>query len=195
MSSASPTQLGRWRRWMIGVAIVVLGIGALGPPYGLRRDRDSFMCAGCFSKRHEYQWKVGEWNRSSLSVSAKRAVMDESLIYRLFTSKPHVHDWQFVQGSPYYWFGSRWGGCAIGGNIHENDLAMILDHGDDGCAEFLIEKASSKQLSTNQIYQALVSPARWSGETNSPTESQSLAERLAADYFAQLKIGTVGDNH
>jgi hypothetical protein len=34
----------------------------------------------------------------------------------------HRHTWKFAQGSPYYFFGTTWAGCAIGGGRYVNNL-------------------------------------------------------------------------
>lgn len=186
MSGSSPSPRRRWRRLAIGFAIGFVLLAALAPPYGLRRDRDTYQCHTCLSKRHEFQWKVGEWSSPSLPLSPKHTVIEESKTYRRFTPQPHVHEWQYYQGSPYYWFGTTWGGCALGTRRHLNSLASSLEKSFGEIDDFLDSKLAAGQLTTNQLYAALVSPVVWPGATNTLSASQELAERLDKEFFDQL---------
>ena len=145
-----PAQSGRrhWRRWIAIALGAFVVLAAIAPPYGLRRDRDSYQCQTCFSKRHEFQWKVGDWSGLSLPVSNKRLVVEESRILRNFTPMPHEHEWVYAQGSPYYWFGSSWGGCALGGGRARNDLVTMLEMSVGDCDQFIGDKLKSGELSS-----------------------------------------------
>ena len=190
MNGSSPTTRRRWRRLAIGFAIGFGALVALAPPYGLRRDRDTFQCSACLSKRHVFQWKVGEWTSPSLPLSPKTSVVEESRTYRCFTAQPHVHEWHYFQGSPYYWFGTSSGGCALGANRHRNDLAEAMEHPWPDFVEFVDSQLKSGVLTTNQIYEALVSPRTWTGATNQPTAGQLLARKLVDDFFDQESAPT-----
>lgn len=50
----------------------------------------------------------------------------EELPHVLTLLGPHQHKWAFMQQSPYYWFGTRWGGCAVGGARASNSVALHL---------------------------------------------------------------------
>lgn len=185
MSGSSPSPRRRWLRLAVKIAAGFAVLAVLSPPYGLRRDRDSYQCQTCLSKRHEFQWRVGEWSSPSFPVSPKRTVIEGSRTFQRYTPQPHSHEWRYAQGSPYYWFGTTWGGCALGAGRHKNDLANLTEKPFEEFDEFLAKKLSSGQLTTNQLYAALVSPNVWTRTTNAPSASQKLAQSLCDEFFAQ----------
>jgi len=86
------------------------------------KERMSYGCYDCRSRKHEYQWFIGLWGGFDLPISFQNNVIDESRIYKDFFNDKHKHNWQFSQGSPYYFFGTRWGGCALGRRPPMNDF-------------------------------------------------------------------------
>ena len=188
MITLFPSSRRLWRRVGIGIAVSFLLLAANLPPWGLRRDRDSFQCMTCLSRRDLFQWKIGPWSSQALPVSSQRSIITESKTLRFFAPQPHIHQWQFAQGSPYYWFGKAWCGCALGEGRYRNDLAMMVEGswagtGWLGADRFLEDKLNSGDLSTNQLYQALISPKFWKEDKALPTPDQKLAQQLADEGF------------
>ena len=72
------------------------------------QERNHYVCAGCRATVTRTQWRVGVWMSASLPLSP----VSESVP----GSTGHAHTWRFRQGSPYYFLGTVWGGCAIGGD-------------------------------------------------------------------------------
>src|SRR6516162_3208654 len=88
------------------------------------KERDSYLCQSCFSGRNVFQWRLGSWGEalSSIPLTPKWEFVEESQFRRDFFPTSHVHDWRFAQGSPYYFFGTKWGGCAIGAGRYTSSL-------------------------------------------------------------------------
>lgn len=88
---------------------------------------DNFTCQSCMSSMSEEQWRLGlqplgypifghdkmPAYRSLPLTAPKQRVKANTAASRLFP-RNHRHVWQFRQSSPYYLFGKRWGGCALG---------------------------------------------------------------------------------
>lgn len=184
----STTSRIRWRRWAFGIAGSVVAVAVVAPPFGLRRDRNTYQCQTCFSKRHELQWKVGNWTSPSLPVSPKHIVLEESRTFQCFVPPNHEHRWVFSQGSPYYWFGTSWGGCALGSGRHRNDLVDVLESPFGDSVEFLAEKLRTGKLTTNELLAALAAPRHSPKQTNRLTDSQQLAARLTDEFFDRRPI-------
>jgi hypothetical protein len=98
---------------------VFIGVGGIASVFVLLfhfKERNSHQCHQCFSKKHVYQWRLGSWGGAGASIplTPKWERLEESQFRHQFFAVDHVHDWRFSQGSPYYLFGSKWGGCALG---------------------------------------------------------------------------------
>jgi hypothetical protein len=44
-----------------------------------------------------------------------------------FLPADHIHDWKYAQGSPYYFFGTTSGGCAIGSGRYANEICQMYE--------------------------------------------------------------------
>jgi len=93
------------------------------------KERDSYQCQLCFSGRHVYQWRLGSWGGggTSIPLTPMWERLEESQFRRDFFPTNHVHDWRFAQGSPYYLFGTKWGGCAIGAGRYTSSLYVTYE--------------------------------------------------------------------
>ncbi len=168
---------------VIGLATGFLLLAAILPPFGLRRDRDSFQCMTCLSKRDVFQWRIGAWSGLSLPLSVKRVSIVESKTFQRFTPLPHIHQWDYAQGSPYYWIdgfiGRTFRGCAIGDGRHRNNLAILVEEFPDLFHEDVLEeKLKSGELTTNQLYEALISPRFGTSSIPSVKLARQLADEL-----------------
>jgi hypothetical protein len=81
----------------------------------------------------------------------------------------HTHVWRFAQGSPYYFFGTTWGGCAIGAGRYENPLCSMYESNPEFRA-FLKSKLKDGSLNKSNLI-ALVSSPRT--EAISPEQKQA----------------------
>lgn len=186
MTALAPSSRRLWRKVAIGFAVGFVLLAANFPPWGLHRERESFTCATCFSRKSVFQWKIGPWGTGSLPVSPQSIIIKESNTLRTFAPQPHIHQWQFSQGSPYYMFGTMRGGCALGGGGRNvNDLAGIGEYSWPEFSAFLENKLKSGKLTTNQIYEALISPRIQASSTIPPTSGQAMAQLLADEFFDQ----------
>jgi hypothetical protein len=91
------------------------------------KERDSYSCQTCGSTRDEIQWRVGLWPDTSVPLTPKLERIHETRFFHDFLPGNHVHQWRFAQGSPYYFFGTTWGGCAIGGGRRFSEISRMYD--------------------------------------------------------------------
>ena len=108
--------------------LVVLGAGAaiagLFFPY---KERDSYRCQVCFSTKDVFQWRLGSWMSASVPLTPTWERVTETHFLHDFLPGRHQHEWKFAQGSPYYFFGTTSGGCAIGGGRRVSDIFRIYE--------------------------------------------------------------------
>ncbi len=107
---------------VIALILIAFAVGSF-----VFKNRSTFQCVRCLSTQHLFQWHCGGWMGVSFPLSSQRAVVQESHIYKDLVSKPHAHEWVFRQGSPYYWFGTTWGGCALGLGADRNPTADLYE--------------------------------------------------------------------
>ena len=185
MKKEPATQRRAIRRLAFGLGVSLLLLAMIAPPYGLYRERVTYQCPTCLSKREVFQWRIGDWGGFSIPLSTHREHFLDSSTLKRFTPRPHVHDWQFAQGSPYYWFGTQWGGCAIGAGRHRNDLGELMERSLKGFDDYVSRKLTTGIVTTNQLYEALISPRRWREDTNTPTVAQARAQELMDEFFKE----------
>lgn len=173
------------RRLVVGLGVCFLLVTIVASPFGLYRQRDTYQCSTCLSKRDDFQWRIGSWGGYSLPLSRLREQPVESTTFKQFTPRPHVHDWRFAQGSPYYWFGTQWRGCAIGSGRHRNDLGDMMEMSLQGFDEYISRTLATGATTTNQLYEALISQRWWRGETNPPTPAQARAQQLVDGFWRE----------
>jgi hypothetical protein len=78
------------------------------------KQHRSYRCEICFAKNEAVQWRLGASHGPSLPLTPTRERITGSHFQEDFVSASHAHKWLFAQGSPYHFFGTTWGGCAIG---------------------------------------------------------------------------------
>ncbi len=141
------------------------------------KQRDSYRCQTCFAKEDVFQWRVGFWMSTSVPLSPQWARVSETRLQQDFFATNHLHDWKFAQGSPYHFFGTTWGGCAIGSGRHVSDLCYLYER-NDKFRDFVGRKFADGSL-TQSNFVALASNTERS--TNSPI--RLAAEELMDAYF------------
>ena len=112
------------RKRIITILVVLVAIAHTLLNY---KERDSYRCRTCRSSKHVFQWRLGSWGDAPIPITPKWHRIEESHFYRDFFPADHVHEWQFAQGSPYYFFGTTWTGCAIGGGRHTSDVFRFYE--------------------------------------------------------------------
>ncbi|HXT40766.1 MAG TPA: hypothetical protein VN887_12205 [Candidatus Angelobacter sp.] len=133
-----------------------LATSLLLSPFLIYKERKSYQCSDCLSKKHVYQWYAGVWPEFAIPVSFQRTIEEKSRTLRDFAPVNHTHDWIFAQGSPYIWFGTSWAGCAIGRRGSMNDFAQRYE-GSDNFREF-IRRKQREGLDSKTVYQMLILP-------------------------------------
>src|ERR1700733_9489331 len=100
----------RKRWWVVGGVVLALSFLLLN-----YKESDSYRCQICFASQSVSQWRLGGWGVASLPLTPSWVRISETRFEHDFFATNHVHQWALAQGSPYYFFGTTWGGCAIGG--------------------------------------------------------------------------------
>ena len=142
------------------------------------KERRSYKCAICHSTKHGFQWRLGSWLSQSIPLSSKWEHVQESYLHRELLWKEHEHEWRFFQGSPYYLFGTAWGGCALGSGRHMNRFCMCYEN-DAEFRKFIRRQIETGQLSRKTVLQIVQLPPDDDND-NTPETSRvaTLAERL-----------------
>lgn len=129
-----------------------LGVAAIAAALVLLHFQqfDNYRCQLCQSRRQVRQWRVGFWMGPSLPLSPRREIVEDSHFYRDFFGSTHVHNWKFAQGSPYYFLGTTWGGCAIGGGRYTSQLFQLYER-DAGFRNFVQTGLTNGALSYSNV--------------------------------------------
>ncbi len=167
--------------WPYGVAGIVLALGLLFFHY---RDNRNYVCEGCLSHRVRDQWKIGLWPRGSFPIGPKYERERPSHLFADLIQAPHRHEWVFVQGSPYGFFGATWGGCALGRGISGNDLSRAYEEF-PAFRDFVQDKFRIGSLAREDFLEAaLLSPYL----EESPKASPRVRHLLAMDQALQQEF-------
>ena len=165
------------RKKILAAGIVLIVLAALGLHY---KQRDSFTCASCASRRHLFQWRLGIWRGPSIPLSGSRERIDSSALYVDFPANGHEHDWKFSQGSPYNFFGTVWGGCALGSGARINFFCRSYEMKNE-FRQFISDKVARGELSRDTIVRIAALPSLYDKDAPADTEKaklMTLAENL-----------------
>jgi hypothetical protein len=90
----------------------------------------------------------------------------------------HQHSWQFAQASPYYLFGKRWGGCAIGASRHLSPFAFayLRDPGFPTFVDDLVRRGLYDRHFLTGLFE--------DDGNSSASEAFSNGRRIAQEYWA-----------
>ena len=135
------------------------------------KERDTDRCQVCFATKDVYQWRIGAWFEPSLPLSPKWERVAETHFRRDFLPANHTHQWQFAQGSPYYFLGLKWGGCAIGAGRHVSELCDVYESSED-FRKFIQAKLQDGSLTQSNLITLMSNPVT---EDTSNIKSQSTA--------------------
>ena len=142
------------------------------------KQRDSYRCQICFTKKDLFQWRLGSWMGFSVPLTPSWERITETRFRQDFLRSDHVHDWMFAQGSPYHFFGTTWGGCAIGGGRHVSELCQLYDSSPE-FRTFITQKVRDGSLASSNVV-ALFSMPR----TGEPSPLQKDADALLDTFFS-----------
>jgi hypothetical protein len=121
------------------------------------KQRDSYRCRICSSTQDVSQWRLGLWMSASVPLTPSWERVTETRFFHDFLPPNHVHDWVFAQGSPYHFFGTTWGGCAIGGGRHINELCQLYES-NSRFRTFLQTKLRDSSLLKSNIIALMANP-------------------------------------
>lgn len=121
-------------------------------------QRNSYRCPACLSKKDCYQYLMEIGNRGpKIALDNPHDKIFESETCRLFLKKQHVHQWNFMQGSPYLLPYLTWSGCAIGGNRRASEFGEAFEQ----CLDFrmlILKKIEKKELNEQEVLIFLLMP-------------------------------------
>lgn len=173
--------ISKFGKHLILIGGAVLGIAVLLLHY---KQRDSYRCQTCFSAKSVYQWRVGGWSALSIPLTPSWQRITETHFQHDFFSSNHVHDWAFAQGSPYYFFGTKWGGCAIGAGRHVSDVCQMYESNSRFRA-FIAQRLREGSLSTSNLFAMAAVERPWE-----PSPLREQAEALL-DAFSTSDTKTI----
>ena len=165
--------------WIAFTAVLL----ALAGTFFTYRERSTFNCPGCLSTRHEYQWRIGFWSGSDPALSSKRVEEVPSFTFKTIVGTNHTHTWVFAQGSPYFFLGTKWGGCALGRGRHKSEFGKLFEE-DTEFRDFVFGKIAAVELTTNDVSKLiLIEPIGSSMDTNAETQVVLLQSKKLLDEF------------
>lgn len=141
-------------------ALTAVGIvGGLFVLLGHYVERDSYRCRICSTKKYESQLRLGLWVGPSVPLMPTWERVVETRFFREVLPVNHRHDWMFAQGSPYYLFGTKWGGCAIGGGRHSNQICEMYESSPE-FRSFIQSKLQNGSLNNSNLMALMASPEK-----------------------------------
>lgn len=152
-------------------------VGALAVLLLHYKERDSYRCQVCFAGRDVFQWRLGLWPDPFMPLTPRWERIVGTRFLHDFLPVNHVHDWKFAQGSPYFFFGTTWGGCAIGGGRHGSELCQLYESSPE-FRVFVEKKLRDGSLNRSNVV-AVMSIQR----TGEPSPLQKEADALLKAFF------------
>src|SRR4051794_3058335 len=143
------------------------------------KQRDSYRCQICFASKNVFQWRIGSWTGLSVPLTPSWQRITETRFRQDFLPSDHVHGWMFAQGSPYHFFGTTWGGCAIGGGRRVSELCQMYESSPE-FRTFISQKMRDGSLAKSNVV-ALISIAR----TREPSPLQKDADALLETFYSR----------
>jgi len=135
------------------------------------KERDSYTCQICGARKVETQWRMGLWPDNSVALTPNFERISETRFLHDFFPANHVHQWRFTQGSPYYFFGTKWGGCALGFR-HTSEISRMYDSNPE-FREFVQGKLKDGSLTRSNLLALASTPLDTS---DSRTNEQAFLE-------------------
>ena len=143
------------------------------------KERNSYRCEICQARKDVFQWRLGTWRGLSMPLTPRWERIAETNFLCDFLPPGHMHKWEYAQGSPYYFFGTKWGGCAIGGGRHVSDLCQLYERSPEFRA-FVSKEIEKGTLAKSNVIAMATTP--WS---STPSATQKAADALMEAFLAQ----------
>jgi hypothetical protein len=143
------------------------------------KERDSYRCQVCWATKDVFQWRLGSWMGASVPLTPAWERVTETHFRHDFLPADHIHDWKYAQGSPYYFFGTTSGGCALGGGGRVNEVCQIYESSPE-FRTFIQTKLRDGSLSKTNVV-ALMSSLR----TGEASPQQKDADALLNTFFGR----------
>ena len=140
---------------------------------------NSYRCQICFAKKDVFQWRLGSWGGASIPLAPSWERTAETRFLHDFLPADHVHDWMFAQGSPYHFFGTTWGGCALGCGRHVSEVCRMYESSPE-FRTFIAQRLHDGSLAKSNAIALMSSP-----RTRAPSPLQKDADALLETFFAQ----------
>ena len=163
----------RTRKRFLVVMAAAAGVAVLLLHYV---ERVSYRCQVCSSTKDVFQWRLGSWMGASVPLTPTWERVTATRFLHDFLPAHHTHDWKFAQGSPYYFFGTTSGGCAIGGGRHVNELCQTYESSAQ-FRTFIQTKLLDGSLTKSNVIALLSSP-----RTDATSPLQKEADELLARF-------------
>jgi hypothetical protein len=163
------------RLWFIALAGVVGAITLLFH----YKERNSYQCQTCGARKDVFQWRLGMWKEASVPLSPSWEQISGTRFQQDFLPPGHHHDWVFAQGSPYYFFGTTWAGCALGRGRSTCELGRMYESSPE-FRDFLSQKLRDGSLSKAKVIEMVSHPP-----SSQPSPLQKEADELLKTFYAQ----------
>jgi len=162
----------RTRKRFLVVMAATAGVAVLLLHY---KERDSYRCQVCFATKEVLQWRLG-LGAASLPLTPAWERVTATRFLHDFLPANHTHDWALAQGSPYYFFGTTWGGCTIGGGRYMNHLCWMYES-DPQFRTFIQRNLLDGSLAKSNVIALMSSP-----RTDATSPLQKEADELLARF-------------
>ena len=159
--------------------VILSTLGVLAGVLFHYKQRNSYRCQVCFAMKDVFQWRIGLWAGASAPLTPSWERIAETQLLHDFLPTDHVHDWAFAQGSPYYFFGTTWGGCAIGRGRHLSELCRMYESSPEFRA-FIEKRVQLGSLTKSNVVALMSCP-----QTGKPSPLQKDADALLEAFFAR----------
>jgi hypothetical protein len=141
------------------------------------KQRDSYRCQICFAMKDMFQWRLGASWGLSVPLTPSWERITETRFRQDLLPPDHVHDWMFAQGSLYHFFGTTWGGCAIGPGRYVSELCQLYEVSPE-FRTFITQKMRDGSLPKSNVV-VLISMPR----TGEPSPLQKEVSVLMDTFF------------
>jgi hypothetical protein len=119
----------------------------------------------------------------SFPITIKTVEEEPSVVFSDFLQANHQHLWRFAQGSPYYCFGTKWGGCAIGGGRHQSEIATLYQIDDEFRA--YVSNRMAADLTRESVYRLLIENRYSEQNDEEKAAITQSAKQLMEDYYSK----------
>jgi hypothetical protein len=163
------------KRWLMTMG----GFLAIAASLFHYKERNSYRCQSCWARKDVFQWRLGSWPGASIPLAPRwERVFDTHFQHDLLPAG-HTHDWKFAQGSPYYFFGTSWGGCALGRGWNFSILSQIYESSSEFRA-FVAQELGDGTLTKSNFVAMMSCP-----QGGEPSPIQKEADALLEKFFGR----------